>query len=345
MKNLFCLMILFTILINSSGCDSDENDMNEQLIKMSLYSSYNRSLLKEQMIAHYGITADQTIDIAGLTREYHVKVPQNHVNAPVVFLFHGYGGDYNNHIGLYGDPAPFKIWLDIALVEDIIVVIPNGLTSQTNRRGWNDCRADSTNNPDSDDVQFISSLIDFITNTYSADPNRVYVQGTSNGGHFCIRLAQELPDKVTAIAPMLASNAENSECGTSETPVSILIMNGTSDPFLPYEGGQMVQNNGNVFSTDDTINYWVNRNKTETSPEITSFTDTDDSENSTIEKHLYSNGTDETEVVLYKVIGGGHANPSKTERYSGVMTQVRGNQNGDIEMANEVWNFFKDKSK
>ena len=53
-------------------------------------------------------------------------------------------------------PAPYKVWLNIAQQENIILIVPNG----TNK-GWNDCRNDASGNPNSDDVLFTKNLIDF----------------------------------------------------------------------------------------------------------------------------------------------------------------------------------------
>ena len=67
--------------------------------------------------------------------------------------------------------------------------------------------------------------------------------------------------------------------------------------------------------------------------------------NSTVEKQLYTGGADGTEVALYKIIGGGHNAPSIQEQYSVLFELIVGKQNHDIEMADEVWNFFRNKSK
>jgi polyhydroxybutyrate depolymerase len=242
--------------------------------------------------------------------------------------------------------TPYKVWLDKAEAEDIIVAIPNGLFTSEEEKGWNDCRSDAPTNSNADDVQFINNLIAEIANTYQANANRVYISGSSNGGHMCIKLAQELPEKITAFAAIVSSNAVNSECSNSNIPVSALFMNGTNDPLLPYNGGQMTGNRGEVFATENTIDYWVNRNGTNLTPSISVFPNINTNDNSTVEKTVYSNGTNNTEVVLYKVTGGGHTEPSILERYTAPLVPFAlGNQNGDIEMVEEVWSFFENKTK
>ena len=57
------------------------------------------------------------------------------------------------------------------------------------------------------------------------------------------------------------------------------------------------------------------------------------------------NGTYDTEVAFYEVVGGGHNEPRMSERYSNVFKAIVKEQNGAIEMATKVWNFFKTKIK
>jgi polyhydroxybutyrate depolymerase len=324
------LPILFFALL-FCACDTDDTTPNDN-------NDSNEDI-------ELGLLTDRTIQVSGIHREYHLYIPQNYSNAPVVMLFHGHSTSNDALIGLNNETAPYKIWLDKAEQENIILAIPNGLFTSQNEKGWNDCRADAPTNSNADDVQFVSLLIDFIVNTYQADSNRIYANGSSNGGHLCIRLANELSEKLTAFSAIISANAVNSDCGSSNTPISALFMNGTEDPILPYNGGQMASNRGEVFSTQDTIDYWITRNGTDSVPEFVSLPDINSTDNSTVEKYTYSNGTNNTEVVLYQIINGGHTNPSKVERNSEPITNFVGNQNADIEMVDEVWSFFENKSK
>jgi polyhydroxybutyrate depolymerase len=292
-----------------------------------------------------GLLKNQSININGMDRNYHIFIPNNPTNAPVVFLFHGNGGNNDDLLGLTNVKAPYKVWLDIAAQENLIVIVPNGIPGSNNSRGWNDCRNDAPTNPTSNDVQFVSDLLGFVIAKYNSNASKVFAVGTSNGGHFAIRLAQEIPSKITAFASIVASNSVNSKCTNSNVKVSALFMNGTDDPIMPYNGGQMSSNRGEVFSTDSTISYWVQRNATDMTPEILNLPDLNTTDGSTITKYVYKNGTGGTEVALYKVNNGGHTEPSKVERYSNLFLLTVGKQNGDIEMAYEIWNFFKDKTR
>lgn len=122
-------------------------------------------------------------------------------------------------------------------------------------------------------------------------------------------------------------------------------MNGTADRFLPYRGGQMIAKRGNVFSTANTVQHWIQRNGTDSFAERIKLPNTNVRDKSRVEKYTYKNGINNTEVVLFKIINGGHTTPSLQVRSRRLLQRILGNQNADIEMADEVWSFFKPKTR
>lgn len=313
---LICVMMLFL----TAGCDSDQGadpGVNDMLI------------------------TDQTIDVAGEQRSYHLYLPDTPSSAPVVILFHGNSGSSDQLLGLNGRIAPYKVWLDVAKRENVILVVPDGLSGSNGKQGWNDCRTDAPTNPTSNDVAFISELIDFIQTNHASSTSKVYAHGTSNGGHMVMRLAEEIPQELNAVAFIAASKPANSQCAESTLPLSALIMNGTGDPITPHEGGQIDSGRGEVLSVRGTITYWVNRNQTETTPVESDVADTNQNDASTVKRYSYQNGSNQTVVENYEVINGGHTEPSIDQRYSSIFRLIVGNQNGDLEMAETVWQFFQ----
>ena len=286
---------------------------------------------------------DQTIEINGIERNYHIYIPKEPAGKPLVLLLHGNRGNFNEVIGNSRVKSPQKIWLNIAKKNNFIVVVPNGSLGSKKKRGWNDCRSDAQGNPQSNDVLFISKLLDKVKTDYGHNENKVFVAGVSNGGQMAMRLAMEIPNKITAFAAIVASMPVNSKCNESRIPVSALYMNGTTDPILPYSGGQMASNRGLVKSVVESISYWTERNRITTKPIISSINNISREDNSYAVKQLYKNNN--TEVAFYKIINGGHAEPSKLEKYRKLYRLIVGNQNNDFEMAEEIWSFFKDKSK
>ena len=293
-------------------------------------------------IHEIGLQAKQTITVAGVQREYYIYLPTEPSTAATVLLLHGNsGGSSGQILGLNGKIAPYKVWLDIALRENLILVVPDGVIGPNGNQGWNDCRNDAPTNPASDDVSFISALLDNVQNSYGNSAEKVYSVGTSNGGLMTLRLADAMPERLKAIAVVVASKPVNSECVDSTVPLPVLFMNGTSDPILPYNGGQIGTDRGIVLSTIDTVNFWINRNQTDTGPVQPVITDIDQSEDSTVLHYTYANGVNGATVEHYEVVNGGHTEPSIQERYGRLFKLIVGEQNGDLEMAEEIWKFFK----
>lgn len=287
---------------------------------------------------------DQKIVVGSAERNFHLFKPATPSTADIVFLYHGFTGSADQILGLDNTVAPYKLWLNIAERENLILVIPDGSESSSGRQGWNDCRADiPAGHPDSDDVEYFMVLLETIQNQFDALTGNTYVMGTSNGGFMTQRLADEVPEMLDAVAIVVASRPVSSVCLDSRVPVPILVMNGTEDPLTPYEGGQIASNRGEVLSTADMIDYWVERNQTSSTPSITPISDLDPSENSTIRVHSYVDGSNQTSVVLVEMINAGHTEPSLTEHYGPLYKLIVGNQNRDIEMADVVWQFFRDQ--
>ena len=84
------------------------------------------------------------------------------------------------------------------------------------------------------------ALIEKLIEQYSIDPRRVFVTGISNGGLMSYRLACSLPDQIRAIAPVTAQiPADIVPLCRAESAVSLAVFNGTEDPLVPYNGGQI----------------------------------------------------------------------------------------------------------
>jgi len=287
-----------------------------------------------------GLLRDQTIEISGQSRNYHLYRPANLSSPSIVMLLHGNGGSSDQILGLEGTKAPYKVWLDIALQENLLLVVPDGLLGPNDKQGWNDCRNDAPTNSAVDDVAYLGELLSFVQSRYDAANVRVFIVGTSNGGFMAMRLAQEIPERLDGAAFVVASRPVNSECVDSTSPLPVLIMNGTEDPITPYAGGQIAGNRGEVFSTIDTVDYWVARNQTTTTPIEFNVPDRDTEDDSTIKRLSYGNGANNSVVEHYEVLNGGHTEPSIQERYGRIFKLIVGNQNGDLEMAEEIWAFF-----
>ncbi|MCX5902137.1 MAG: esterase [Proteobacteria bacterium] len=291
------------------------------------------------LIKHFKLEWD------GEVRTYYLYVPDNlpeKMPAPLVMVLHG-GGQTLQEVVRH---APAR-WMQLADRDKFIVVYPAG-----KNRHWHDCRDDNHGpDADTDDVGFISALIDELAKVYAVDQQRIYASGESNGGMMCYRLACELSDRIAAIGAVAANNpAIQTECTGPVNPISVLIMNGTADPIMPWDGGcirnrrgNCWNNKGTVMSTPETVEFWRSFLQADAAPAIDEFPDIDSTDNSTVARELYANGSGGTEVVLYRINNGGHTYPTiqwKTAD-AGRSLSPLGNQNHDIEGIDQIWEFFK----
>ena len=119
-----------------------------------------------------------------------------------------------------------------------------------------------------DDVGFISAVIDSMIARYSINIAKIYTMGHSNGAMMAYRLAAELSDRIAAIGTnsgqMIIENPD------PEFPVPIIHMHGLSDSLIPYYGGGdslLV-----IPPVDSVISIWKAINECEPEPD-TIYTD------------------------------------------------------------------------
>ena len=262
-------------------------------------------------------------EFEGVNRTYMVFLPENYsgtTDFPLVIFLHPYG--FTAQQGM--DYSNFNQVADTA---DFLVVYPNAIPNWNSGIGENpDWPA-----PDVNDVGFIDALIDTLNYQYSIDLEKVYVCGFSNGGFMSYRLACELGHRFAAIASVagVISMNQAANCEPSNT-MPVLHIHGTEDAVVPINGGAT-----GWHSVDETLSFWIDYNNCMEVDTIT-LPDIDPTDGCTVEKISYTNCTDNSNVIYYKVINGGHTWPGAGE--SGLQL---GNTNQDINASTEIWNFFK----
>jgi polyhydroxybutyrate depolymerase len=231
--------------------------------------------------------------------------------------------------------------------EGLLLVYPEGFGLE-----WNGCRnpgVSEADRRDLDDVGFISGLIDRFAASHAIDRGRVYAVGFSNGGQLAYRLTSDVPERFAAVAVLIAQvpAPENSDCPEPRGPIPILIMNGTADPIIPWEGGTAafffgISARGRVLSTAESIEHWRAVNGIASDePEVVRLPDHDPDDGSWVERSTWRGDAPDREVVLYAVHGGGHAVPGGIELGLRPLTgRLIGWVNRDIDTAEELWHFF-----
>lgn len=295
-------------------------------------------LLSFSVLAQENDLQFHTFNHDGIERTYYVYLPAGFGeldSLPLVMILHG-GGKGNGD-----DVAKHFGFNRIAYRERFIAVYPNGIDSR-----WNDGRGKTFEGKKGlenvDDVGFLSALIDTMIVNYKVDRKRIFVTGVSNGGMMTFRLGCEITSKLSAIAPVIANIPKNiiNKCYPNSS-LPVLIMNGTEDPLVPWEGGKVEflwKEMGKVVSTENSVRFWVEHNKCFEDPVTELLPDIDDEDESRVKKVTYKNKDTHIEVVLYAIVGGGHNIPGGN---TPDIKLIIGNKNNDINAAEVIWNFFK----
>lgn len=293
------------------------------------------------LLAYHGWSQDPdvekgTLQFKGLERTYVLHVPgtlDKTKPAPLIVCLHGGGGSADKMQGFTG-------FNKLSEQEGFIVVYPEAVEGH-----WNDGRGDKimrSQREEIDDVGFISALIDEISKDRNVDAARVYATGASNGGIMSHRLGIELSKKFAAIAPVIGGIAEPlGEKFKPEKAVPVLILQGTEDPLVPYDGGAIRvlggRERGRILSTDDAVKKWAEHNgcaKTETEE----LEDKDPKDGCKVKVTRRTEGRDGSEVVLYRIEGGGHTWPGGTQY---MPERAIGRVCRDFDAAETIWTFFK----
>lgn len=277
---------------------------------------------------------EQTTQVgAELRRWLRIDPPASQRPRGIVVLLHGNGSSADDLMDLE-QPRATQQWLGIAAREGLRLLVPDGTPGSTGARGWNDCRGDAATNPVADDVAFFDAMLRAERRgAWRAAP--VYVVGYSNGGAMALRLAIERPRRLRAVTVIAAAMPGASECRAPTRAVSVLFMNGTADAVVPWSGGRVMLGStprGSVQATPDSVRTWATLARAD-APQRSERADVDPADGSRVSEERWRGSR--AEVVLLRVEGGGHAEPTISAprvRWPG--------QNRDIESAEEAWAFF-----
>ncbi len=198
-----------------------------------------------------GTLSKGSIEVAGIKRTYLAYVPKGLARgAPLVVVVHG-SGQNGAQVRIETGHAFDRL----ADEHHFAVVYPNAQDGY-----WDVCSrvgAVATRARHIDDVGFLTGVVDKLIADLSVDPGRVFAVGSSRGGSMALRLALEAPARFRAVAAVSASmpTPGNLKCKSpAQGTSSVMIMNGTKDPIVPFEGGEvslfgLFYRNGNMLSS------------------------------------------------------------------------------------------------
>jgi polyhydroxybutyrate depolymerase len=303
----------------------------------------------------HGKLIEKSIMVNGMERWYRLYLPQRFdQNAGTVVLLHG-GTQSMRKIFRRGAGGA-KNWLHISDRQGFLLIVPNGVNPKTgdakgDKQQWNDLRGEGPGRfSTAADVGFITQLLRALGKEYGFAKNRVFVTGASNGGMLTYRLLIEAPEYFAAGAAFIANlpKAMIGRLANPSKPTPLMIMNGTQDRVVPWSGGQVARNRGEVLSAAETVAWWVKVNRAAlkgSSPMALKDLAPDDGCRIFLVKHA-ATGKNSAPVYFYTMQGAGHAMPSvkyDPPEFLRLM-RIKGPVCKDAEGSELAWNFFQKHS-
>jgi polyhydroxybutyrate depolymerase len=192
-----------------------------------------------------------------------------------------------------------------------VVVYPDA-----HKKRWNDARrmmGTRARSDGVDDVAFLAALID----QYRDLP--AYVTGYSRGGQMAIRLAHEIPDRLSGVVIISATQpvAESLDVNDRHLPVRVVLIHGTLDPVVPYGGGIAsmwgLRSSGRGLSAFGSAQYFARRNGITAAPSSEQVRHRAESGKTSVTRQRWEQAG-KASVTLYTVTNGGHVIPNRAQR-------------------------------
>lgn len=186
-----------------------------------------------------------------------------------------------------------------------------------------------------DDVWFVEQMIQRLGDNYSIDSSRIYATGLSDGGFMDFQLGCRLTDRIAAIAPVGAAMPKSLSCTPSRL-LPVLMINGTSDPVVPYKGGSGRSGTYATLSAEDSAKTWAKFNNCDPGKvqRTTLKPKTKGGHKTEVEKYECK---PDAEIMLYSVKGGGNTWPGgglpAPEKQAGKTSR-------DLDANEVIWKFF-----
>lgn len=169
------------------------------------------------------------LSVDGVKRGALVYVPSTAkaTNTPVVFVFHGHGGNSRQAARSF---AMDRHWPEAISVYMQGLNTPGRLTDPEGKRpGWQPRAGDQGDR----DLKFFDAVLAQLKRDYRVDAKRVYSTGHSNGGAFTYLLWAERGDVFAAVAPSAAA-ATFLPAGKLK-PKPAMHLAGENDPLVKFQ--------------------------------------------------------------------------------------------------------------
>jgi len=306
--------------------------------------AFTKALAQQNNRSTKGWDFTEKIQSQGRVRTYTVHVPPSYRASsaiPIVLVFHG---SYMNGLMMLGVTGFNRV----ADRHNFVVVYPDGVNNR-----WEDGRFEHV----ADDIGFVTDMLGQLGRRVKIDERRIYGVGLSNGGYLVQKLACE-SNRIAAIAVVASSLAEEtaSNCHQSRK-IPVVFFYGTADPMVPSgdpehnaELGKLgealgigslgsltprLARLGGYMTGEEAVDFWCRHNHCSTTPYTKQLPDLDPHDGTRVKCETY--GGYGSEVVVYKIEGGGHNWPGAA--YFGPK-EYFGNLTHDIDASEVIAEFL-----
>lgn len=265
-------------------------------------------------------TFEETVTWEGRARQVIYVVPDNPSGtaAPAIVMLHyatGTPSDFLNVTRIAELSARTGAWIIAPAAE---------------QRRWHD---DPTRDG-ADDVGFLAALIEQAVAQRPLDARRIYMAGMSNGGFMTTRFACEHPELIAAAASVAAGMRRTAAADCSPArAVPLLLMHGTDDRIVPYDGNDEFVAESSLFSS------WSQRSGC-TAGAVLYETLPDLIDDGTTTTDAVAEGCTRGGTRLYTIGGGGHTWPQWQTplalRWLGLTAE-------DFSANDAIWAFFRNR--
>ena len=245
------------------------------------------------------------------------------VDAPLLVVLHGYGGDAAWMLENLG-------WEELAEGERFVACFPDGTVDQHGRRFWN-VGYRMHEHSEVDDVSYLVGLAAHLRSELDLDFDSVFVTGFSNGGDMCYVLGCRAPGTFRAIGPVCGTMMDSLYFESSpDCDLSVIAVNGREDLITLFDGDPENRHGwGSYRSVPEVIDFWTANEECTGSRELVKAeTDTigpiDDPLHITRHRHWSEDRRREIQSIVLH--GGGHQWPTASE--------------SGLDATSSIWKFF-----
>ena len=291
-----------------------------------IVSKYRGTLIGVVFFVFSGLQGVQAQDdfffsFDGVERMYTLDLPEGETEGlPLVLVLHGYVSSAQLIRGYSG-------WSDIAESGEAVICYPQGTADDFGINHWNANLGIS----DTDDIGFLSALVEHLQQIYGLSPECTFTCGMSNGGFMSYTLACERPDLFRAIGSVTGNMSAYDQLNCDPSNVlPIIHLHGTLDPTVSYNQGVILDGPwSGGWGVEEVMDFWTGlMGTTQSTEEAVPNTVLLDLTTVDFIRHFGANGGQE--FHHYRVNGGLHD-------WFGAW----GNQ--DIDSTELLWDFFSNE--